>query len=71
MCKKILKYDSDQVPFKDLQNAMNGFEILHSINHSCIFHAIGYIDISEPIETQSNEEDYDELTTIVLIVVEL
>ena len=62
MCKKILKYDPEQISFKDLQNSMKEFDILHLISHPSICNAIG-INTAEPIS--NTEED---LTTIALFL---
>lgn len=53
MCEKVLKCDSEQVIFKDLQNAIKEFEFLHSIRH--------------PSERNPDSDD-EESTTVALFL---
>ena len=59
LCKKVLKVES--ASFKDLQNAMKEFEVLHRLHHPCICSAIA-INTSEVL---SEEE---EVTTVALFI---
>ena len=64
MCKKVIYLDKNEFSFKEMQNAMKEFEILHVMNHPCICQAIG-INTSEVIK---NEESEEEITTIALFL---
>ena len=59
LCKKVLKVEG--ASFKDLQNAMKEFEVLHRLHHPCICSAIA-INTSEVL---SEEE---EVTTVALFI---
>lgn len=59
MCKKVLKTGS-KTTFKNLQDAMKEFDILHSIYHPCICRAIG-INTQEVVNTENEEEEINEL----------
>lgn len=60
MCKKILKVEG--ATFKDLQNALKEFDILHNLHHPCICYAIA-INTAE-----TYYEADEEMTTVALLL---
>ena len=64
MCKKVLKYKSDQSEIKNTQNALKEFQILHEIDHPNICKAIG-LNTSEMIEIFKNGKK-EKVPTIAL-----
>lgn len=58
-CKKVLKIEGSE--FKDVQNAIKEFEILHNLKHPCICSAIG-------INTIEKVDDESEVTTIAIYI---
>ncbi|KAK8836501.1 hypothetical protein M9Y10_037761 [Tritrichomonas musculus] len=63
LCKKVLKVEG--ATFKDLQNAVKEFHLLHCLRHPCICYAIA-INTSE-IYTEETETS-DEVTTVALLL---
>ncbi|KAK8895273.1 hypothetical protein M9Y10_023717 [Tritrichomonas musculus] len=57
MCKKVLKTVEGVTTFKDLQNAVKEFEVLHLISHPCICESIW-------INTSSKVKDSKDKTTV-------
>ena len=66
LCKKVLKYNSEQINMKDAQNAMKEFQVLHDIDHPCICKSF-YINTEEPIDIINKDEE-DTITTISLFL---
>lgn len=49
-CKKVLKgSESEQTDFKNLQKSIKEFQVLHQLNHPCIFKVFG-INMSEIVK---------------------
>ena len=67
MCKKVLKYRSNQTSIKDAKNALKEIEVLHSISHPCICKAF-YINMQEPIKIINEDGEEEETTTIALFL---
>ena len=63
LCKKVLKVEN--ASFKDMQNAVKEFEILHNLRHPCLCYAIA-INTSE-VYCDENETD-DEITTVAIFL---
>lgn len=58
-CKKVLRIEGSE--FKDFQNAIKEFEILHNLKHPCICSAIG-------ISTVEKVDDKSEVTTVAIYI---